>query len=152
MRPSVGRWHERPDSRQPTGRPASLNQTSAARAELQFCNATPSRIGVAIGYQDTKGWATEGWWNIPAQTCENILKTAVPSRFIYVYAVDYERGGEWTGTHNMCVGKKSFSIRDVKNCTQRGFRETGFYEIDTGDAAKWTIRLTDPDETEKKSK
>ena len=45
-----------------------------------------------IGYQDPQGWATEGWWNIAAQTCETLLKGAVPSRFVYVHAVDYDRG------------------------------------------------------------
>ena len=75
---------------------------SSARADLKLCNATSSRLGVAIGYQDQKGWATEGWWNIPAQTCETLLK-AMPSRFIYVHAVDYDRGGEWGGTNFMCT-------------------------------------------------
>ncbi|MEM9354923.1 MAG: DUF1036 domain-containing protein, partial [Pseudomonadota bacterium] len=45
--------------------------TAEAHAELKLCNATPSRVGVAIGYQDSRGWATEGWWNISAQTCES---------------------------------------------------------------------------------
>ncbi|HRN89941.1 MAG TPA: DUF1036 domain-containing protein, partial [Hyphomicrobium sp.] len=34
---------------------------NAALADLKFCNATQSRIGVSIGYQDADGWATEGW-------------------------------------------------------------------------------------------
>ena len=46
---------------------------AVATADLKLCNATPGRVGVAIGYQDKKGWATEGWWNIPSQTCENLL-------------------------------------------------------------------------------
>lgn len=116
-----------------------------AWAELKLCNATASRVGVAIGYQDQRGWATEGWWNIGAQTCESLLKGAAPSRYIYVYAVDYERGGEWTGEHSMCIANKSFAIRDVKNCEGRGYRTGKFYEVDTGSATNWTIRLTDPD-------
>ena len=32
-----------------------------AAADLKLCNTTSSRIGVAIGYQDTGGWTTEGW-------------------------------------------------------------------------------------------
>ncbi len=70
---------------------------TAAHADLKLCNATSSRVGVAIGYQDTTGWATEGWWNIASQTCETLLKGALPSRFVYVHAVDYDRGGEWVG-------------------------------------------------------
>ena len=32
----------------------------AAKADLKLCNNTAGRIGVAIGYQSGKGWATEG--------------------------------------------------------------------------------------------
>ena len=117
-----------------------------AMADLKMCNTSASRVGVAIGYQDPKGWATEGWWNIAAQSCETLLKGAVPSRFIYVYAVDYDRGGEWAGTNFMCTQDKSFAIRDVRDCQRRGYRRTGFFEVDTGEAKDWTIRLTDPEE------
>ncbi len=88
--------------------------SSQARADLKLCNATASRIGVSIGYQDPTGWATEGWWNITSQTCETLLKGAVPSRFVYVYAVDYDRGGEWAGTNFMCTADKSFAIRGFR--------------------------------------
>src|SRR5690606_35058157 len=96
----------------------------AARADLKLCNATSSRIGVAIGYQDPKGWATEGWWNIASQTCETLLKGKLGSRFYYVHAVDYDRGGEWGGTNLMCTADKAFTIRGVEDCTRRGFKRT----------------------------
>ncbi|MEZ5842327.1 MAG: DUF1036 domain-containing protein [Hyphomicrobiaceae bacterium] len=117
-----------------------------AAADLKLCNATSARIGVALGYQDPKGWTTEGWWNIPSQTCETLLKGTVPSRFVYVYAVDYERGGEWSGTHTMCIADKTFVIRDVGRCDERGHRSAGFSEVDTGQSSDWTIRIADPDE------
>jgi uncharacterized membrane protein len=123
-----------------------VHGTVEAAADLKLCNASSSRVGVAIGYQDPKGWATEGWWNIHSQACETLLKGAVPSRFIYVYAVDYDRGGEWSGTNFMCTHDKSFAIRDVKECQRRGYKRTGFFEVDTGEAKDWTIRLTDPEE------
>ncbi len=121
-----------------------------AAADLKLCNATASRVGVAIGYQDKEGWATEGWWNIASQTCETLLKGAVPSRFIYINAVDYDRGGEWAGKNDMCTGEKSFTIRGVQDCVSRGFKATGFFEVDTGDAKEWTVRLTDPEPATKK--
>jgi uncharacterized membrane protein len=120
--------------------------TAIAHADLKLCNSTESRIGVAIGYQDKDGWATEGWWNVGSQTCESLLKGAVPSRFIYVYAVDYDRGGEWVGKNFMCTSDKSFAIRGVQDCPNRGYKRTGFFEVDTGEAKDWTIRLTDPDD------
>ncbi len=118
--------------------------SGAAKADLKLCNATSARVGVAIGYQKPNGWATEGWWNISSKTCETLLKGRVPSRFIYIYAVDYERGGEWAGKTMMCTAPKSFSIVGVEKCTDRGYERSGFYEVDTGDARDWTIRLTDP--------
>ena len=119
----------------------------AAHADLKLCNATAGRIGVAIGYQDGKGWATEGWWNISSQTCETLLKGTLSSRFYYVYSVDYDRGGEWAGTHFMCTADKSFTIRGNQDCPKRGHKRTGFFEVDTNDAKDWTIRLTDPGES-----
>jgi uncharacterized membrane protein len=118
----------------------------AAYADLKLCNATSSRIGVAIGYQDPKGWATEGWWNIASQTCETLLKGRLGSRFYYIHAVDYDRGGEWGGKNMMCTADKAFTIRGAEECPRRGFKPTGFFEVDTKDSRDWTIRLTDPSE------
>ncbi len=129
----------------------AVGAPTAAQADLKVCNATSARVGIALGYQDPKGWTTEGWWNVPSQTCETLLKGTVPSRFIYVYAVDYERGGAWSGTHNMCVTDKSFVIRDVGKCDERGYRSAGFSEVDTGQSSDWTIRIADPEvESEEK--
>ncbi len=119
---------------------------TVAHADLKLCNATSSRIGIAIGYQDGKGWATEGWWNVSSQTCETLLKGTLASRFYYVHAVDYDRGGEWAGTNAMCTTDKTFTIRGNQDCPKRGYKRTGFFEVDTNDAKDWTIRLTDPGE------
>jgi uncharacterized membrane protein len=121
-----------------------LLSATVAHADLKLCNITSSRVGVAIGYQDKTGWATEGWWNIASQTCETLLKGALPSRYVYVHAVDYDRGGEWGGKNDMCTNDKSFAIRGVQDCEKRGYKRTGFFEVDTGEAKEWTIRLTDP--------
>jgi uncharacterized membrane protein len=119
---------------------------SAAQADLKLCNTTSSRIGVAIGYQDPSGWTTEGWWNIAAQTCETLYKGTLSSRFYYIHAIDYDRGGEWAGKSFMCTADKSFTIRGVQDCSRRGYKSTGFFEVDTQEAKDWTIRLTDPSE------
>ena len=112
---------------------------------MKLCNATPSRIGVAIGYQDSNGWASEGWWNLAAQSCETLLRGNPPSRFVYVYAVDYDRGGEWSGSSFMCADDTTFRIPVNSDCEGRGHRRTGFMEVDTGSNRDWTIRLSDPD-------
>lgn len=131
---------------------ALLAYATPSHAELKLCNTTPSRVGVALGYKDAKDWATEGWWNVASQTCETVFKGALPSRFLYVYAVDYDRGGEWSGGNAMCTDEKTFTIRGAGDCQKRGFRKSGFFEVDTGESRDWTIRLSDPDTQGVKSK
>jgi uncharacterized membrane protein len=133
----------------------ACDQQTAARSppgDLKLCNTTSSRVGVAIGYQDSTGWTTEGWWNIAAQTCETLYKGTLSSRFYYVHAIDYDRGGEWAGKSVMCTTDKTFTIRGVQDCPRRGYKSTGFFEVDTQDANAWTIRLTDPSEGGAKGK
>ena len=123
----------------------ALAMPSAAHADLKLCNTTASRVGVAIGYKDTNGWASEGWWNLASQTCETLLKGSLIARYYYIHAIDYDRGGEWAGKSVMCTDDKSFTIRGVKDCEGRGFKKTGFFEVDTGEERDWTVRLTDPE-------
>ena len=122
--------------------------SSQALADLKLCNMTKSRIGVVIGYRDTKGWVTEGWWNVNANSCSDILKGKLNARYYYIHAEDYVRDGEWAGKAFMCVKNKSFTIRNAeKDCDQRGYRKAGFFEVDTTNENDWTIRLTDPGES-----
>ena len=118
-----------------------------AWADLRLCNSTAGRIGVALGYQDGSGWTTEGWWTIAGQACETLLKGRLASRFFYVHAIDYDRGGEWAGATFMCTDDKAFVIRGNADCEKRGFSRSGFMEVDTNDSRDWTIRLGDPPET-----
>lgn len=123
--------------------------SSPAAADLKLCNTTPGRVGVAIGYQDTGGWISEGWWTIPGESCETLIKGRLANRYYYVHAVDYDRGGEWVGPHAMCLDDKLFAIRGREDCETRGHRAGGFMEVDTNDSRAWTIRLADPGETQK---
>ncbi len=118
---------------------------------LRLCNTTSSRVGVAIGYKDSDGWATEGWWNVASHTCEVLLKGNLIARYYYIHAIDYDRGGEWAGKAFMCTDDKAFTIRSTDDCGKRGYKRTGFFEIDTGEERGWTVRLTDPGEGEAKS-
>ena len=117
--------------------------TVAARADFRLCNNTGSRVGVAIGYKDADGWTTEGWWNLSSRTCETIVRGQLFARFFYVYAIDYDRGGEWSGKAFMCSRDKEFSIRGIDDCLARGFDRTGFFEVDTGEQRSWTVQLTE---------
>ncbi|OYW67002.1 MAG: hypothetical protein B7Z40_09120 [Bosea sp. 12-68-7] len=122
---------------------ALLAGSAPALADLRMCNTTGSRVGVAIGYRDAQGWTTEGWWNIAPRACETLLRGTLAARFYYVHAVDYDRGGEWTGKSVMCTRNKEFTIRGIEDCLARGYERAGFFEVDTGEQKSWTIQLTD---------
>jgi uncharacterized membrane protein len=117
-----------------------------AAADFRLCNNTSSRVGVAVGYKDAEGWTTEGWWNLPSRTCETVLKGNLVARFYYVYAIDYDHGGEWMGQAFMCTRDKEFTIRGISDCLARGYDRTGFFEVDTGEQRAWTVQLTESSE------
>ena len=110
---------------------------------FRVCNQTASTIGVALGYDTRQGWISEGWWNLPASTCETLRSGALVSRFYYVYALDYDRGGEWKGRHYMCTHERIFTIRGFEDCPQRCLETTGFFEVDTAGQSSWTVQLTE---------
>jgi uncharacterized membrane protein len=125
---------------------ATWTATPAA-ADFRICNVTKSRVGIALGYKDGEGWATEGWWNVTAGNCETLLRGSLAARFYYIYAVDYDRGGEWSGQAFMCTRDKEFTIRGTGDCLARGYDRTGFFEVDTGEQQTWTVQLTEAGET-----
>jgi uncharacterized membrane protein len=124
---------------------AAALPATPALADLRLCNMTSSRVGVALGYRDPQGWITEGWWNLSARGCETLLRGPLAARFYYIYAVDYDRGGEWTGRSLMCTRDREFTIRGVEDFLARGFDRSGFFEVDTGEQKSWTIQLTETD-------
>jgi uncharacterized membrane protein len=125
---------------------AVLLTAAPAAADFRLCNNTGSRVGIALGYKDSEGWNTEGWWNLSARSCDTLLKGQLVARFYYIYAVDYDRGGEWSGKAFMCTRDKEFTIRGIEDCLARGFEKTGFFEVDTGEQRSWTVQLTESTE------
>ena len=115
--------------------------SSPASADFRLCNNTSSRVGIALGYKDA-----EGWWNISSRSCETLLRGTLVARFYYIYAIDYDRGGEWSGQAFMCSRDKEFTIRGTEDCLARGYDRTGFFEVDTGEQRAWTVQLTDANE------
>ena len=117
-----------------------------AAADFRLCNLSKSRVGIAVGYKDSEGWVTEGWWNLTAGNCETLLRGNLAARFYYIYAVDYDRGGEWSGQAFMCTRDKEFTIRGTGDCLARGYERAGFFEVDTGEQQTWTVQLTEAGE------
>ena len=121
--------------------------TAPAHADLTVCNQNQDRVAVAVGYHDEHDWVAEGWWNIDGATCETVIEGNLTGRFYYVHAINYDSGGSWGGTSFMCTAVRKFTIRGRSSCAQRGYRRTGFYEIDTGDAQDWVQQLGQPTKT-----
>ncbi|HSO46503.1 MAG TPA: DUF1036 domain-containing protein [Rhizobiaceae bacterium] len=48
----------------------------------------------------------------------------------------------------MCTSDREFRIEGVQECYQRGFRKTGFFEIDTSNKESWMVRLTEQGQSE----
>jgi uncharacterized membrane protein len=118
-------------------------RSDPAAADFRLCNNTASRVGISVGYKENEGWTTEGWWNLAARSCETLLRGPLVARFYYVYAVDYDRGGEWSGQAFMCTRDKEFTIRGTDDCLARGYDRAGFFEVDTGEQPSWTVQLTE---------
>lgn len=128
-----------------TAIPLCFTAISAAQADLRVCNKTASQVGIAIGYKTDQDWTTEGWWTVDANACATVLQGRLKSRFYYMYAVDYDEGGEWGGTNAfLCTQEKEFTIVGTSDCVARGYQRTGFYEIDTGSQQTWTVQLAEP--------
>lgn len=117
-----------------------------AAADFRLCNNTSGRVGVALGYKDNDGWVTEGWWNLAPRSCETLLRGNLVARYYYIYAIDYDRGGEWSGQAFMCTRDKEFTIRGTEDCLARGYDRTGFFEVDTLEQRAWTVQLTETGE------
>lgn len=117
-----------------------------AAADFRLCNNTSSRVGIALGYKDNEGWVTEGWWNVSSHSCETLLRGTLVARYYYIYAIDYDRGGEWSGQAFMCSRDKEFTIKGTDDCLARGFDRTGYFEVDTGEQRAWTVQLTESSE------
>jgi uncharacterized membrane protein len=117
-----------------------------ASADFRLCNNTSSRVGISVGYKENEGWTTEGWWNLAARSCETLLRGTLVARYYYIYAIDYDHGGEWSGQAYMCTREKEFTIKGTVDCLARGYDRTGFFEVDTGEQPSWTVQLTEPAE------
>lgn len=119
--------------------------STSSLADLRVCNKTTSRVGIAVGYKADRDWTTEGWWTVNSDSCATILAGPLVGRYYYMYAVDYDQGGEWGGNSAyLCTQEKEFTIQGTSDCVARGYQKTGFYEVDTGRQESWTIQLTEP--------
>lgn len=116
---------------------------SIAQADFRICNDTKSLVGAALGYKEDEKWLSEGWFQIPPETCSSLIEGDLNSRFYYIYAEDADKGGQWRGDVFLCTNEREFKIEGVQDCFTRGHIKTGFFEIDTENRSNWMVRLTE---------
>lgn len=122
---------------------AVLTTNTSAQADFRICNDTKSLVGAALGYKDEEKWISEGWFQVPPETCSSLIEGDLNSRFYYIYAEDADKGGQWRGDIFLCTNEREFKIEGVQDCFTRGHIKTGFFEIDTENRANWMVRLTE---------
>lgn len=115
---------------------------SQARAEFTVCNQTLDVVNLAVGEEIDRAFQTDGWWTVGANQCVNVIREELRNRYIYVYATDVFGNPILSGSTDMCVEKRRFTIRGIEECWQRGHIAAAFYEVDTLEQVRWTLFLT----------
>lgn len=123
---------------------AFLGSNTRASANFNVCNPTQEPVAVAIGYSDGDGWISEGWWAIAPQDCAAILQGELTAQYYYVRAQNGTNTISWGGSATLCVLREAFVIKGRTNCAQRGYQETRFRQVDTGEAKQWDLLLEVP--------
>ena len=114
-----------------------------AWASLRVCNKTDHPIAVAVGRIQNNLWFSEGWWQVQARGCTDILRGALKARYYYLRGVHLGVDGAWDGKRFFCVAEKNFTIKGRDNCRKRGYGQAGFFEIDTADFSDFVQNLSD---------
>lgn len=115
---------------------------SEAQAEFTVCNQTLDVVNLAVGQEIDSAFQTDGWWTIGANQCVNVIRDELINRYIYIYATDVFGNAILSGSTDMCVERKRFTVRGIDECWQRGHIAARFYEVDTLKQARWTFFLT----------
>ena len=112
-----------------------------AMAQLMVCNQSLDVLNVALGFEETGEFQTEGWWSIGANRCSSVVRQSLTGRYYYLYAEDVFGQPVLSGAVPACVDAKRFKISGTSGCWVRGLREAPFAEVDTQSQSRWTVFL-----------
>jgi len=115
---------------------------SAARAEFTVCNQTLDVVNLAVGQEIDRSFQTDGWWTVGANQCVNVIREELANRYIYIYATDVFGHSILSGSTDMCIEKRRFTIRGIDDCWKNGHIAARFFEVDTLEQVRWTFFLT----------
>ncbi|HWK66918.1 MAG TPA: DUF1036 domain-containing protein [Rhizobiaceae bacterium] len=119
-----------------------LLHPAEAKAEFTVCNQTLDVVNLAVSQEVDHAFQTDGWWTVGANQCVNLIREELTNRYIYVYATDVFGQALLTGSVEMCVERRRFSIRGIEDCWGRGHIGARFFEVDTLEQPRWTFFLT----------
>ncbi|MDG4853534.1 DUF1036 domain-containing protein [Mesorhizobium sp. WSM4982] len=120
----------------------SVLSVNKAHAEFTVCNQTLDVVNLAVGQKVDDADQTDGWWTIGANQCVNVIREELTNRYIYIYATDVFGHAILTGSIEMCIDRRRFSIRGIDECWQRGHIAARFVEVDTQEQVRWTYFLS----------
>ena len=116
---------------------ACVSAAPAAHANFTICNDFKQSVQVAYASHNGRDWESQGWWTIRPNQCTVLEPGSLTNRFYYLYARSVDGRTFWGGDYFFCTHEpNSFTIVGDVDCG------IGFFEIDTGDEATWTQRLT----------
>jgi uncharacterized membrane protein len=122
---------------------------SDARAGLEICNNTGVNASVAIGYKSGNDWMSEGWWNVAATACKEVVSGDLKQRYYYI-APRGDTDFEGAFDYSFCTQDQSFTITGDEDCEKRGFKREKFFQVDTGETSKsFSFALTEKPGSEK---
>lgn len=110
-------------------------------AQLMVCNQSLDVLNVALGFEESDEFQTEGWWSIGANRCSSVVRQSLAGRYYYLYAEDVFGQPVLSGAVPACVDAKRFKISGTSGCWVRGLREAPFAEVDTQSQSRWTVFL-----------
>jgi uncharacterized membrane protein len=106
-----------------------------------WCNDSPHAVMAAIGIEDGNTVTTRGWYRVEPGRCLR-PETGAQTKRIYSFGEAVDSSGQtlmsggkpiaWGGGTALCTRPSKFEFYDHLHCTARGFTQTGFAVIETG--------------------
>jgi uncharacterized membrane protein len=101
-----------------------------ANADFRVCNHTTQAVTVAVGYINSQGFVSEGWWDVQTCRCELLVpsnKTTDPHNvFFHAFTGD---GQKWEGESPFCTSQNEFTHVGKENCRSRGLTSKNFVHV-----------------------
>ena len=120
----------------------SLIFSNNSNAYFEICNDSDEKVYSSYAFKSGEVYVSEGWWTLEPGGCAVVDGGRLRTRYVYAFAKGHD-GGKWDGNYYFCTNSGAFTISGDSNCRSRGFNQTGFFEVDTGDADDFTLSLTE---------